>query len=533
MSHVDEGRLHAWLDYGRSGMTEAEYIAVGAHLARCAECASLLAEERALRERAATILGATGPRAAERPSFEALTERARASGQLPVPLPAPRAGTQDADTRDWSGRRNRRPLVGLAWAASLMAALGLGWAASTLMDREQVAIQTESFKEATAGAPESAASLSAEAATLEAPADQAAPEMAAPPSLGAPAGGSGRAAAAPPPPAAAPGGALSLSGRASRSVDTGEPAVTGSEARGPAAVSARVAAEQEDADAVLSVAAASAITTPPVARSGFAEPAAQGAASNGQPGNVVISGRVHNAEGDPIAGANIAVRGTNLATISRQNGAFELTVPANAVASGATLQVNVLGFASVESPLSVQGGLAFEDIRLTPAAVNLEELVAVGYSQQTRQTAGSTVATTASAPAAAPAAPPMPPTPVPSVAGVPVADALGYSNQAAVIWPVVTAEQAGQRLGRAILIHPGLPLLRIEMPADGQLPMARAIHALPGGGNLTITQTRVVAGQPAPPTPVGGVTVVRGDLIVTGAGPISADSVATLLEGLR
>jgi hypothetical protein len=111
--------------------------------------------------------------------------------------------------------------------------------------------------------------------------------------------------------------------------------------------------------------------------------------------------------------------------------------------------------------------------------------------------------------------------------------ALGYSTGPAVIWSAASAQEATQRLGRAVLIHPGFPLLRIETPTDAGVRAVRVVHALPDGGNLTITQAPVAEGQPTPAPPLGGSTIIRSGLVVTGIGPISADSIAALLQALR
>jgi anti-sigma factor RsiW len=98
MSHVDEGTLHAYLD---GELSASDRAAVDAHLAQCSTCRAALAEERALLERATALLGAARP--AERPA---------------PPLEQLRRESQRA-------RRRRR--IPLAWAASILLALGVGY----------------------------------------------------------------------------------------------------------------------------------------------------------------------------------------------------------------------------------------------------------------------------------------------------------------------------------------------------------------------------------------------------------------------
>ncbi|MDH3366236.1 MAG: hypothetical protein OEO17_00215 [Gemmatimonadota bacterium] len=107
MSHADEGTLHAYLDQGRQ--PSEDWREVEDHLAACAECRQRLEEARALRERAATILRASGPAAVPVPPFDAVLARA-------------------------GGRRPRRVLslnrlTALGWAASIALAVGVGWMA--------------------------------------------------------------------------------------------------------------------------------------------------------------------------------------------------------------------------------------------------------------------------------------------------------------------------------------------------------------------------------------------------------------------
>jgi len=99
MPHVDEGTLHAYLD---GELPSAERKTLEAHLTDCASCHAMLAEERALLDRASALLGAARPAERPAPPFEQL--RPRATRRSP-----------------W---RVRTPV---AWAASIALALGLGY----------------------------------------------------------------------------------------------------------------------------------------------------------------------------------------------------------------------------------------------------------------------------------------------------------------------------------------------------------------------------------------------------------------------
>ncbi|HLZ45002.1 MAG TPA: zf-HC2 domain-containing protein [Gemmatimonadales bacterium] len=98
MSHVAEGTLHSYLD---GELSVSERAAVDAHLAQCGTCRATLAEERALLERATTLLGAARPVERPAPPIEQLGRR-------------PRVGRS-------------RIRVSLAWAASILLALGIGY----------------------------------------------------------------------------------------------------------------------------------------------------------------------------------------------------------------------------------------------------------------------------------------------------------------------------------------------------------------------------------------------------------------------
>jgi hypothetical protein len=96
MSHVDEGTLHAYLD-GELAPVERERV--DTHLKGCPACQARLAEERAILERASRLLGMATPPERAMPPLTQLRQ---------PPLM-------------W---RLRRPL---AWAATLILAVGLGW----------------------------------------------------------------------------------------------------------------------------------------------------------------------------------------------------------------------------------------------------------------------------------------------------------------------------------------------------------------------------------------------------------------------
>lgn len=112
MSHVDEGTLHAYLD-GELAPVERERA--DAHLKGCPACQARLAEERAIIERSSRLLG--------------------------MAVPPERATPPLAQLRPRLTWRLRRPL---AWAATLILAVGLGWyARGRLPGREERVAETD------------------------------------------------------------------------------------------------------------------------------------------------------------------------------------------------------------------------------------------------------------------------------------------------------------------------------------------------------------------------------------------------------
>ena len=104
MPHVDEGLLHAYLD---GELTPVERARVDEHLAGCLACRTRLDEERQLIERASKLLGFAMPADRAAPPFSALAR------------PRPR--------RFWHVR------MPLAWAATVVLAVGLGWTLAVQM----------------------------------------------------------------------------------------------------------------------------------------------------------------------------------------------------------------------------------------------------------------------------------------------------------------------------------------------------------------------------------------------------------------
>ena len=89
---------------------------------------------------------------------------------------------------------------------------------------------------------------------------------------------------------------------------------------------------------------------------------------------VHLSGRVIDDEGEPIPGANIAIPGTTIGTVTDFNGHYSLSVP-----RGGTLRFSYIGFVDREFTIVNQTVL---DVQLQEDAAMLDELVVVGYGVQ-------------------------------------------------------------------------------------------------------------------------------------------------------
>jgi anti-sigma factor RsiW len=107
MRHIPEDELHAYLD---QGLSRSQAVEIESHLAGCFSCRANRDAIAALRDRTTALLATLAPPRRLPPAFDTLRDRA-----------ADRVTT-----------RRRHVRVG-AWAASLVAAVGLGWTASALV----------------------------------------------------------------------------------------------------------------------------------------------------------------------------------------------------------------------------------------------------------------------------------------------------------------------------------------------------------------------------------------------------------------
>lgn len=100
--------------------------------------------------------------------------------------------------------------------------------------------------------------------------------------------------------------------------------------------------------------------------------AASTSTTSKQQQNKEIRGRVADADGTPLAGATITVKGTSLSVASDEQGQYTLSVPSTAQ----TLVVTLIGYETQELQIGSQTVLNFS---LTSGSDALEEVVVVGY----------------------------------------------------------------------------------------------------------------------------------------------------------
>ncbi len=128
MRHIPEEELHAYLD---QGLSRSQCVEIESHLASCPSCQAARDGIAALRDRTTALLAKLAPPRSFPPPFDSLRRRAALEAM---------------------SRRRRFHLA--AWAASLIAAVGLGWTASYLVIQQPVPAAQHGAPRAAAPAPQ-------------------------------------------------------------------------------------------------------------------------------------------------------------------------------------------------------------------------------------------------------------------------------------------------------------------------------------------------------------------------------------------
>ncbi|MCG8320055.1 MAG: TonB-dependent receptor, partial [Cytophagales bacterium] len=98
-----------------------------------------------------------------------------------------------------------------------------------------------------------------------------------------------------------------------------------------------------------------------------------------------IKGKITDENGEPLGGATILVKGTTIGAVTDLDGNYTLSVPDNAE----TLVFTFIGFVPQEVNIA---GRSVIDIVMLPDLTTLEELVVVGYGEQSKRKLTSSVA---------------------------------------------------------------------------------------------------------------------------------------------
>lgn len=85
-----------------------------------------------------------------------------------------------------------------------------------------------------------------------------------------------------------------------------------------------------------------------------------------------VTGKISDANGQPLAGVTVQVKGTDARAVTTNDGSFQIAAPS----STSTLVLSYVGFAEQEVPVNNQSSLS---VSMTPLANALQDVVVVGY----------------------------------------------------------------------------------------------------------------------------------------------------------
>lgn len=141
MSHVDDGKLNALLD---GELEAAEANEVRAHLGSCAECARRLEEAKRFLSEAANLLGALELPSELGAPAEPARRVSKTAKEVAIDIdgatqksPAIRANFPDRPAHGASGVSHRLDFTTLAWAATIVLAVGVGYLANEVRHARQ------------------------------------------------------------------------------------------------------------------------------------------------------------------------------------------------------------------------------------------------------------------------------------------------------------------------------------------------------------------------------------------------------------
>ena len=100
---------------------------------------------------------------------------------------------------------------------------------------------------------------------------------------------------------------------------------------------------------------------------------------------IPISGVVKDVTGEPLPGASVVVKGTNIGVVTDFDGNFSLTVPERS-----TIAISFVGFITQE--FGIDSSMKFFNVVLSEDAVSLDEVVVIGYGTVRKNDATGSVA---------------------------------------------------------------------------------------------------------------------------------------------
>lgn len=137
MPHADEGQIHAYLDRQGEFADPMKRRELGKHIADCSRCTRVLKEARRLRSEAEELLRTTRLREVQAPPFAEIAARAEARNQPALATPRVRDRTSSPSTVVAAPHGQRRHAFrvwrSLAWAATVVLAVGIGWSIRPLL----------------------------------------------------------------------------------------------------------------------------------------------------------------------------------------------------------------------------------------------------------------------------------------------------------------------------------------------------------------------------------------------------------------
>jgi TonB-dependent starch-binding outer membrane protein SusC len=105
--------------------------------------------------------------------------------------------------------------------------------------------------------------------------------------------------------------------------------------------------------------------------------------------NFPVTGKVVDANGQPLAGVTVQVKGANTSVVSNADGTFQISAPS----ANATLVFSYVGFSPHEEAVNNRGQL---NISMAPVANSLQDVVVVGYGTKRRGDVTGAIATVSS-----------------------------------------------------------------------------------------------------------------------------------------